>query len=238
VLTSPTSLVPIQDLDLHLDFRFDRGGMIQSLPIQLSSSQLTSRQALVTVVPRKPRRLGPWQATWKLGHLNLATRRIKAITARQFQHSLQISATRFVIQDGKGQITLSRMLPPLDGMARLGPCFCLTSSEQEMAGICALQARAQINGVAQGPILAEEEVLITDGPCPFVPGTLALSELEDVTGFELRLKGRLLGVLPLTRAPEASFSSEGGFRPAADFVWSPAADDELGERLGRLLDSR
>jgi hypothetical protein len=41
--------------------------------------------------------------------------------------------------------------------------------------------------------------------------------------------------LPLTPVPTASFTSEGGFRPVEDFAWSSAADEQLNERLGRLL---
>src|SRR5439155_22685211 len=63
LLTSPTSLAPITDMNLRVEFRSKRGGPVQNLPVQLSSSQLKARQAMITVVPRKPRRLGAWQAT-------------------------------------------------------------------------------------------------------------------------------------------------------------------------------
>jgi hypothetical protein len=237
LLASPTSLAPIKDMDLHVEFGSERGP-VQTLPVQLSSSQLRARQAMITVVPRKPRRLGAWQATWLLGEVPLAHQRIKGITKRTFQQSLRISETRFVLQSDKGRVTLSRLLPNLDGIARVGPCFLISSSEPGMAGSCLLQVRAQVNGAVQAPLLLEQDVLITDGPSPFAPGTLDVADLQNVTGFELRLKGQLLGVLPLTAAPAASFSSEGGFTPAADFVWSPAADDQLSERLGRLLSDR
>jgi hypothetical protein len=238
LLASPTSLAPIADMDLRVEFRNERGGPVQNLPVQLSSSQLKARQAMITVVPRKRRGLGAWQATWMLGDAPLASQRIKGITRRSFQQSLRISETRFVLQNDKGQVTLSRLLPDLTGIARVGPCFFLSSCEYGMAGSCRLQVRAQVNGALQSPLLLEQEVLITDGPSPFAPGTLDVADLTDVTGFELRLRGQLLGVLPLTSAPSASFSSEGGFMPAADFVWSPAADDQLCERLGRLMNER
>jgi len=238
LLASPTSLAPIKDLDLHVEFCSERGGPVQKLPLGLSSSQLKGRQAMITVVPRKPRRMGAWQATWMLGDLPLATQRIKGITKRHFQRSLRISETRFVLQNRKGEVTLSRLLPDLDGIARVGPCFLVSSCEQGMAGTCLLQVRAQVNGAVQSPLLLEQELLITDGPSPFAPGTLDVADLGDVSGFELRLRGQLLGILPLTSAPTAGFSSEGGFTPPADFVWSPAADDQLSDRLGRLLNER
>jgi hypothetical protein len=92
-----------------------------------------------------------------------------------------------------------------------------------------------VAGAVQPPLLLEQEVLITDGPAPFAPGTLDVAELSGVTGFELRLKDKVLGVLPMTSAPTATFTSEGGFKPATDFHWSPAAEDQLKERLAKLL---
>src|SRR5438132_834433 len=61
VLTSPTSLVPLADVDFHVDFRSEPNGSAISVPVRLSSTQLTGRQALLTVAPHKhPRRIGNW----------------------------------------------------------------------------------------------------------------------------------------------------------------------------------
>lgn len=238
LLSSPTSLVPIADLGLHVNFRCEQGGFNQDLPVEFTSSQLKSRQTLITVVPRKPRRLGNWQATWMLGDVPLATQRIKSIGQRGFQQSLRISQTRFVLRTGKGEVKVARVLPPLDGIKRVGPCFLISSSEQGMAGLCHLQVRAQVQDAVQPPLLMEQEVLITDGPSPFAPGTLDISDLSTVTGFELRYKNQILGVLPMVPAPSAIFSSEGSFKPPPDFMWSPAADDQLNERLAKLIEGR
>src|SRR5262249_9732167 len=57
MLTSPTSLVPLLDLDLQVEFRCERTGLVCQVPVALCSSQLAGRQALVTVAPRRyPRR--------------------------------------------------------------------------------------------------------------------------------------------------------------------------------------
>ena len=91
VLTSPTSLVPLLDLDLQVEFRCERGGAAIRVPVRLCSSQLAGRQALVTVVPRRfPRRIGTWLATWMLGdqppgHASASA----AISQRAFQRSLR-----------------------------------------------------------------------------------------------------------------------------------------------------
>ena len=61
-------------------------------------------------------------------------------------------------------------------------------------------------------------------------------DLDQVNAFDLRTKGSSLGSLPLSPAPAALFTSEGGFRTTFDFPWSGAADEELNDRMSRLLD--
>jgi hypothetical protein len=237
LLSSPTSLAPIADLGLQVELRCERGGPAHRVPVQMTSSQLRSKQALVTVTPRKfPRRMGTWLATWLLEDRVLATQRIRAISKAAFARSLRISETRFVVQTAKGEVTLARHPPALQGVARLGPCFLVSSREQGMAGVCKLQAHVQVAGAVQPPLLMEQEVLITDGPYPFAPGTLDAADLDRVSGFELRLKSRSLGALPLAPAPTAAFTSEGSFKPPTDFTWSAAAEDQLNDRLTRLME--
>jgi hypothetical protein len=237
MLTSPTSLVPLLDLGLQVELRSERSGVVHAVPARLCSSQLAGRQALVTVVPRKfPHRIGTWLATWLVGDRPLATHQVRAISQRHFLKSLRISDTRFVVQKSKDGVTQTRHAPAPDGLARVGPCFLVSSGEPGMAGICRLQVRAQVAGSIQPPLLLEEEVLITDGPTVFAPGTLDAADLGQVSGFELRMKGKTLGVLSLCPAPAATFTAEGGFRAPQDFNWSAAAEEELSDRLGRLLD--
>jgi hypothetical protein len=239
MLSSPTSLVPLLDLGLQVEFKSERTGAVHCIPARLSSSQLAGRQALVTIVPRRfPRRIGTWQATWQVGDRPLATHQVRAISQRHFQRSLRISDTRFAVQNKKDEISQTRHLPPLEGMARVGPCFLVSSREVGMAGMCRLQVRAQVPGSVNPPLLLEEEVLITDGPTVFAPGTLDVADLNQVSGFELRLKNTSLGILSLCPAPAASFTVEGGFKPPQEFSWTAAAEEELNERLGRLLDGR
>jgi hypothetical protein len=239
ILTSPTSLVPILDLGLQVEFRSERGG-VHTVPVQLSSSQLAERQALLAVVPRRfPRRMGTWTATWMLGDHPLATQRVRAISQRHFQRSLRVSDTRFLVQTVKGKVSLARQLPPLDELAGAGPCFLVSSREPGMAGLCALQVKVQAAGAkGSGTPLFEQEILITDGPTAVAPGVLSAGEMGGITAFELRLKSNVLGVLPTTPIPAANFTGEGGFKPLQDFPWSVAADEELNDRLGRLLEER
>jgi len=239
LLSSASSLVPLVDLNLRVDFRTEEGASAFSVPIQLSSSQLKSKQALVSVAPlRFPRRVASWVASWMLEDQVLATQRIRAIPKLKFQRSLRISDTRFVMQTPKGQYTLARQLPPLGEAVRVGPCFLVSSSEVGMAGLCKLEVRAQVIGGVQSPLLLDQEVLITDGPLPFAPGTVDIADLAQMSGFDLRLGSRSLGVLPLASAPTATFTTEGGFKAPSEFTWSAAADELLSEKLSRLMENR
>ena len=188
---------------------------------------------------RRPHRIGAWTATWILGDRPLATQRVRGISQRHFYRSLRLSDTRFVVQAGCGPVRLSRQAPPLEGpTARVGPCFLVSSSEPGMAGLCPLRVAAQVPGAVRPPLLLEQEVLITDGPTMVAPGTLDTADLGQVTGFEVSVKGRMLGVLSLCPAPTAAFTSEGGFKAPHDFTWTAAAEEEMTERLNRLLEGK
>ncbi len=247
VLTSPTSLVPLLDLDLQVELRCERGGPACHHPAKLCSSQLAGKQALLTVMPRRfPKRIGSWVVTWKLGDQVLASQRVRAISRRHFQRSLRVVDTRFVIQSDKQEVSVSRQLPPLEQVVRVGPCFLVCSRESGMAGLCRLRVRTQVHGAVQPPLLMDEEILITDGPTMVAPGTVEAAELTQVKAFEICLGAGLrsgdsaaaLGILPLCPAPVAAFTSEGGFKAPEEYPWSAAAEEQLNEQLARLLENR
>jgi hypothetical protein len=236
VLVSPTSLAPLTDLGLHVEFRSERDATVFDVPVPLCSSQLAGRQAVLTAVPpRFPRRIGAWTATWKVADQVLTTQRVRAISQKTFLRSLRVSDTRFVVETKAG-VTLRRQPPPPGEAVRVGPCFLVSSREPGMAGLCKLQVHAQIPGAVAPPLLLEQALLVTDGPTIFAPGTVDATDLHQVTTFELRQKGELLGVLSLCPVPTANFTAEGGFKAPTDFAWTPTADEELSERLSKLLD--
>ncbi len=70
------------------------------------------------------------------------------------------------------------------------------------------------------------------------PGTLEAADLRQVTGFEISVAGRALGTLSLCPVPEATFTSEGGFRPPAEYTWNAAAEEEMNDRLNRLFEGQ
>jgi hypothetical protein len=239
VLTSPHSLLPLLDLELQVEFRCDRAGVCFRVPACLTCSQLTARTALVTVVPsRYPRRIGTWTATWMVGENVLARQRIRGISQRAFQKSLRISDTRFVVQKEDGPFRLSLQPPAPEAKTRVGPCFLIASSEPGMAGLCKLQVSAQVPGAVQPPLLLEQQVRITDGPAVVAPGTLEASDLLQVTGFEISVAGRPLGSLSLRPVPEATFTGEGGFHAPPDYTWNAAAEEEMSDRLNRLIEGQ
>jgi hypothetical protein len=168
----------------------------------------------------------------------LTAQRVRAISKAKFHRSLRISETRYVTQNAAGEVRLTRQVPTRDGLARVGPCFLVSSSEAGMAALCKLQVRALVAGGIQAPLLQEQVLLVTDGPAPLAPGTLDVGDLAQVTGFDLRVGSRSLGILPLAPAPAASFNGEGAFKPPIEYTWSAAADDELNERLARLMNAK
>jgi hypothetical protein len=230
------SLAPLSELGLTVAFRNERDGSGHEVPVSLAGSQMQAHQALVSASPRKlPKRIGAWTATWRVGDRVLASHRVRAISQRFFLSSLRVSDTRFVTVDSNKRCTLRRQLPPISELSRLGPCFLVSSREAGMAGMCQLRVHAQVPDGVQPPILLEQDLLVTDGPTMFTPGTVDVVDLAQVTAFELRMRSYTIGVLPLSPVPSASFNSEGAFHAPPDFLWTSAADEELTERLNRLM---
>jgi len=236
--SSTCSLAAITDLAISVRFRNESDLTTVDVPVPLCSSQLSAKQALISAhLPKIPRRAGEWTITWHVGDKPMGSQFVRAISRRQFLQSLRVSDTRFVVVDGKGQLSLRRQIPADNSITRAGPCFFVSSSEVGMAGRCALQVYAQVPSGPEPPALLQQELLVTDGPTPFAPGLVNIADLAQTSAFELRSKSRVLGILPLSPVPSARFNSEGGFTAAPEFPWTPSADEELTERLQRLINS-
>jgi hypothetical protein len=239
VLQSPTSLAPLIDVPLQVDLRMEGHASGTLVPVRLASSQLKGKQALLTVCPAKlPRKSGTYVASWMVDDQLLATQKIKAISKSQFLNSLRISDTRLILQTTRGDVRLARQMPATEGIARIGPCFLVSSGEIGMAAVCPMRVCAHLADGLQTPVLLEQEILVTDGPVPFVPGTLDVAEMAHMIAFELRIGKRALGTLPLTPAPVATFDAEGGFKPPPDYGWSSVAEEQLHDKLAKLLEPR
>jgi hypothetical protein len=181
--------------------------------------------------------------TWLLGPRRLHTQTLRAISKKKFLSSLRISATRFVLQKENGEISVLRWLPDhdgelmLDGIARVSPCFFISSGEPGMAGLATCTVQAVVEDETTSPMTVAHEILVTDGPMPLLPGTLKANELKRIKHFTLATSAGRLGVLPLLPAPSAQFTAEGGFVPMDDFLWSAAAEEQLHDRLGKLFNN-
>jgi hypothetical protein len=105
-----------------------------------------------------------------------------------------------------------------------------------MAAVCQVRVSAQVPDALRAPLLLEQEVRITDGPTMLAPGTLDMAELQQVAGFEVFVAGKPLGALSLSPVPSATFTSEGGFLPPPDYLWTAGAEEEMNDRLNRLFE--
>ena len=234
VLMSRVPLAPIADLGLRAVFRSERPAAEFDVPVPLTSSQLAGRDAMVTAMPPKqPRRVGEWTVSWCVGDRELATGNVRGIAAKAFAESLRVSDSRFVITDKSGVVRIVKQVPAAGEFARLGPCFLVASSEPGMAGLCHLDVNT--TGEAGPTPLTAADTLVTDGPVVFMPGVVDAESLSRVSAFELRHNGKLLGVASLSPVPIAALTAEGGFKPPPEFSWSSVAEDELSERLARLM---
>jgi hypothetical protein len=234
LLRSPAGLAALADLPLTVAVRADAGGFEQVVPVPLTAAQLAAREALLTASPaRLPRSAGGYTVTWAAGGHALFTHRLQAVGGKRFVQSLRLADARFVLADKGGGVRLARQAPAAGEADRVGPCFALASREPGAAAVLPLAVFALSNSGATP--LFDGSVLLTDGPSLFAPGLVNLSDAPGLTGFELRHKGQVLGQLSLSPVPSAAFTSEGGFKPPPDFAWGPAAEDELADRLNKLL---
>ncbi|MCI0381170.1 MAG: hypothetical protein L0215_26595 [Gemmataceae bacterium] len=257
VLHNPAGLLPLSELGMRVEVRRGakpphtrafsargaQGETVLEAVAAFSSSQFRAKQALVSVALPKPRRQGEWNIVWVIGEKTVAERSLRAISRQRFLRSLHVAASRFLLQDEKGVMHVERYFDPETAPARVGPCFLLASDEPGIAGLCSLQVHVlgkSPRGKAAGSeraCLPEQDVLVSDGPTPVAPGTIEFEVLEHVKGFELRLGKEALARLPLSAAPQAIFTAEGGFKPAEAFEWNQAAEEQLLDKLNKLMKS-
>lgn len=233
VVRNPHGLLPLLDLGLTATFRTAKATKTVAVEVPLTTTQLTGREALVTALPPKlPRKAGEWSVTWSCAGRELHTARLKAIAPKEFYASLRVCGTRFVAHMPNGIRVLRQM--PTEGASRVGPCFFVSSREFGMAGLASFAITLQRPGESTPPLM-ECTTLVTDGPTLVAPGMVEIGLLKGATAFELRLHGRIVDTLTLSPVPMANLNAEGGYKPPPDYAWTSAADDELSERLARLM---
>jgi hypothetical protein len=235
-LSAATNLAPLADLGLTVEFRAENGTRPVVVNVPLSAAELMAKAAQVVAAPRRlPRRTNGWSVTWLAGERVLAVARIRAIRPAELRRSLQMVGARFVVDDGK-TTTIRRQAPTPGEAVRVGPCFLVKSSEPGLAAKCEFKITAHGMGAPAtvGPWITHE--VITDGPTSIVTTMLPAAALAGLQSFELRVGRHLIGQLPLHPVPTAAFTAEGGFEMPPDFFWTPNAEDELNERLTKLMD--
>jgi hypothetical protein len=233
-LSSPTSLSPLLDLGLSVEFLDTRSGHVQEVPLSLPRSELAGHTALLSAAP--PGWLGPgeaWTVRWLVAGRCLAESPIHTLSRQDFWRSLRLIDARYACVRESGLVTFSPYLPAREGLCRVGPCFRLASREPGAAGFCPFELRTVFKGPARPPEIVTQEVLITDGPSSFMPPLLSAEEFEQVASFELLSEGVPFATLPGCR-PVVRFTNEGGFTEPATFDWTPVAEQELADRLDRL----
>jgi hypothetical protein len=235
VLKCQTPLAPLAEMGLKAIFTDEAVPRTHTVQVVLTTAQLTGTEAVIAAVcPEVPRHVGGWWITWMVGDRTLATQRIHAIPLDRFETSVRLLETRFALVDSSGAARTMKLPPSFVGAERVGPCFVLSSSEAGTAGVCQFEVLGISGGDLHPLIWRNAEAVVTDSPTVFVPALFDPVELSRISGFELRLHGRLLGIASLRPVPAATLNAEGGFTPPPEFAWSTAADDELADRLKRL----
>jgi hypothetical protein len=239
LLTSPTSLIPLVDLQLRASFQGEWSLTTDQVTVRPTAAQLGARTALLSVAgPWTRFRVGPLRVDWQLGDKTLANQRLRAISRSSFEKSLRVIDARFVARDRHGDVITARQMPAPDNLAGVGPCFVVCSREPGMAAWVQATVVARTSGPGRSITMFDDRFLLTDGPNLIAPGLIDVARSTNVVAFELSLAGRPAAVLPTVPAPSAAFNTEGGFTPPDDYTWSPAAEDELNERLSKLFDEQ
>ncbi|MCI0702393.1 MAG: hypothetical protein L0241_15025 [Planctomycetia bacterium] len=229
-------LAALSELGLRVVFRDERSQTDHAVPILLPAAQLMRPEAVVVAVcPVSPREVGAWGVSWMAGDRTLVAQRVHAIPGERFEACVRLIDTRFAVVDNTGAVRTIKLPPSLASLSRVGPCFVLSGTDPGAAGMCRFEVRGMANGELHPVIWRDVEAVVTDSPTPFVPALFDAADLTRVNGFELRLNGRLLGIASLRPVPAATINAEGGFAPPPEFTWSAAAEDELADRLKRLM---
>ncbi len=234
-LASPTSLLPLLDLGVAVEFVEAGPGRGRRITLALPRSQLIGRRAFLSAAPPDgPGTGGAWAVHWMVAGRCLAECTVRTISCEDFRQSLYLVDARYACQEADGATVFRPYLPARGGLHHVGPCFRLASRVPGAVGFCTLGLRILYKDPGRPPDVRWHEVLVTDGPSPFMPHLLTSQEFEQVASFELLRAGQVLGSLAGCR-PVVRFTNEGGFTELTDFDWTPVDEGELEDRLRKLM---
>jgi hypothetical protein len=237
VFRSPTSLVPLLDSSPAVTFTDAATGLQRSVAVRLTASQLLGHQAVVSVcLPRRPLYRDGCAIRWVLRNQVLNHSYVRAVSRAALEQSLYVVDAYYVYHNPDGRLLSSHHLPAREGVHYLRPCFLIASREPGIAALCPLEVRMQFRDPSRPPVRLAQEVLVTDGPSRCLPCEGAtVEDCHDIRSFELLNAGRVVGSLPVNPTPAAIFTGEGGFIPSEEYDWTPLTEEELVERLQRLM---
>ncbi len=241
VIRSPRPLAPALHIDLRVNIERENGERVASVLVPWTSDLLRAREAPVAVQLPKFGMVGSYRVSWHFGSRELCVHTVRVLGRKGFQQALRICATRYLANMADGTVRSLSTLPTrdgrlwVDGVVDVTPCFYVCSGVAGTAGLAPFALRALANEVVN-TLAIQDNILVTDGPTPILLAAVPVGELTGLRHFTLASGERVLGNLPLLAAPQADFTAEGGFQPLDDFLWSPAADEQLKDRLGKLLD--
>ena len=231
---SPTPLAPLVDGDIRVVFRNTWSGIEHTAHVSLSRAQVRDTEAvLAAVLTRDVRQPGEWAVSWLVNGEPKGTTLAEGVHIDRFHASLQVLDSRFLVVDHAGHTRIQHQLPPLHEVSLIGPHF-LIQGDPGIAGVCRLTLYA-VSADAPAVRLADQDMLLTDAAQSLLPKLIEPQRLARCTGFELRHRSRVLASLSLSPVPRASLTAEGGFKPPPEFAWTAAAEEELNERMQRLL---
>ncbi|MBI2806410.1 MAG: hypothetical protein HYX68_15630 [Planctomycetes bacterium] len=240
ILRGRGPLAPVLGLGLRVHIRDEWESIDQTVHVALTGEQLRARQALVTVRFPKLRKAGVYRVSWHFGPRLLFEQSLRCITQKAFQRSVRITATRFIVHNVNGSMQTVRSLPmrdgalALDGVAQVVPCFYVCSNEPGAVGLVPFTVRALVDDTIT-TLGIHENFLVTDGPTPIILGAVDAGDAPRIRHFTLAAGNANLGNLALLPTASAAFTAEGGFARMDDYLWSPAAEENLQDRLGKLL---
>ncbi len=234
LLTSPTSLLPLLDLDLRLEVTNQANGLVQTIPLELSGSQLTAQQALVCqALNWAPQGNAGLSVRWMVCDRLLGSSEFRPVAPDRFEESLYVVDAGYLYRRADQSLLLSHYLPQTNPGSLLGGCYYLASRQRGVAGYCPVEVHCRPFNSSSTHIVLRQQALVLDRPSPLLIPP-AIMENLDQSVLELFSRGRKLGSLPVFPCPQGTFTTEGGLCNEPQFLWTESAEWELANRLEQL----
>jgi|GEM_PF-7051087 len=229
-VVSPWPLLPLHSESLEVETRVGSAVEISRSPFA-PNVLLGAEPLLMFPVPSSNRRasLG---VVIRLDSRELYREEVHFVTPATIAESMVLVDMGFLIGRGADAIRTRRF--PTDDSVEVAGWFRVRLRQRGAAwGAHALVSGSGENAADFPPFV--RPVALSETVAEIVGGTMRAEHYRGLHGLELTIGGRSLGVLPLSRTPQAVLDSEGGFADPRAFDWDANAEAEFQARLGRLL---